>query len=47
MTTYMEQLKSDILKVTKEHLEENLDNFHDWLLDNGKKSCLDLRSRID
>lgn len=37
MTTYMEQLKSDILKVTKEHLEENLDDFHDWLLDNGEK----------
>ena len=37
MTTYMEQLKSDILKVAKEHPEASLDNFREWLLNDGEQ----------
>lgn len=37
MTTCMEQLKSDILKVAKEHPEASLDNFREWLLNDGEQ----------
>lgn len=37
MTTYMEQLKSDILKVAKEHPEASLDDFREWLLISGEQ----------